>query len=544
MLIPAESRCAVIVTSRMPLTSLDAEHVAVPPVPPAAAVQVIRELVGAERTDQDAPAVADLARSCSYLPLALRIAAGRLIDRPDWTVADLARRIGDRTATPREFTVGDDRLRASFAVTWRELATGDERAAELFLLFGVVSLVDLGPDLAGAVLDVDPERARAILDRLVDLHLLEPAAGRYRPHDLLRLFATEIAAAQGLRPTPRLTAILRWFDAGARQASALAGRPVGYRATSPDPRSPQPTVTDNQAAGRWLDDERANFVATVGQALETGDDLADLAADLAIALYPSLLMRCHGPEFELICRAVLETPPGRVNRRSAVRVATGLGMLYRMQGRHDEALHHLDQALAVARYVGDQVAQGKALEVVAQVHVSRGQPTAAIPIFEESLRLRRASGDLVGEGTVLSNAAEAYLRTGRADVALDMLNRSLEIRRHCGDLVGEAITQENIAEVHLAEGRAEDAHRHAQAAIASARGCDARDVERRALTLSARIELRLGRHAAALATCQAALAMASTASPTNSSDLRELAVAFRAAGDPASADLIEAGLSS
>lgn len=544
LLIPAEPLCAVIVTSRAFLASLDADHLAVAPLSSGAAEAMLGQLVGADRTLAQPDEVASVVRSCSHLPLAIRIAAGRLLARPEWTVAELARRLADRNTALRELTSDDDRLRASFTLTWRELNDGDETdalAARIFLLFGAVLVPDLEITLIAALLGANAAATQAGLDRLVELHLLEPG-GRYRPHDVLRLFAAELTAAHPAQTHQHLTRTLRWYDAGSRQASALAGRPAEYRAVPADPTAADPALCDNQRAGQWLDAERSNLVAAVRQGLNETSPLPDLSADVVIGLNPSLLMRCHGQEFELLCQAVLDAGPNRVNDRSVARIATILGRLYRMQARHDEALHCLHQALAIQRDIGDQHGEGTTVEGMALVHVSRGDPHTAIPIFDEALRLHRAVGDLVGEGAALSNAAEAHHRAGSSEVALQLLERSLHIRHRCNDLFGEAITHENMAEVLLHQRRPEDARRHADQALASARRCDARDGQRRTLTLRARIWLAIGNHAQALADCQTALELAAVARPINPADLHELAEAFRAAGDNSAADHIDTQL--
>jgi tetratricopeptide (TPR) repeat protein len=335
---------------------------------------------------------------------------------------------------------------------------------------------------------------------------------------------------------------LRWYDAGARLTARLAGRPASYRAVLPDPATAQPVLSTGHQAGLWLDAERTNLIAAVRLGLDGPSLLPDLSADIVIGLYPSLLMRCHGQEFELVSMAVLSAGPGQVSEPSLALVGTNLGQLYRIQGRLDEALDRLNRALANHRDIGDDHGVGRTLEIIAQVHVSRGDPRSAIPIFEQALQLRRAVGDLVGEGATLSNLAEAHHRIGRGDVALRLLERSLSIRRQGNDPVGESITNENIAEVYLGQGQPARARRHADEAIECARRCDARDVERRALTLRARICLAIGDRVGARADCETALAAVAVSRPTNVADLHELASAFRAAADNAAADLIGAQL--
>ncbi|MEV5904907.1 AfsR family transcriptional regulator, partial [Streptomyces sp. NPDC052127] len=76
-------------------------------------------------------------------------------------------------------------------------------SARLFRLLPRHEGPDVTPAGAAALAGLPVRRARLLLGVLADAHLLtEPAPGRYTLHDLLRVFATERAAAEG-RPGGR-----------------------------------------------------------------------------------------------------------------------------------------------------------------------------------------------------------------------------------------------------------------------------------------------------------------------------------------------------
>jgi DNA-binding SARP family transcriptional activator len=95
-LLPGSSACAVLITSRAPIASIDG-------VAPTTlgvlseddAVALLAGVVGPARADADPPAVRLVAYRCGLLPLALRIAGARLLTRPTWTMAQLAARLAD-----------------------------------------------------------------------------------------------------------------------------------------------------------------------------------------------------------------------------------------------------------------------------------------------------------------------------------------------------------------------------------------------------------------------------------------------------------------
>ncbi|MDX2523305.1 AfsR/SARP family transcriptional regulator [Streptomyces europaeiscabiei] len=89
-------------------------------------------------------------------------------------------------------------------------------SARLFRLLSLHPGPDLAPDTAGALAGLPARRARPLLDELADAHLLtEHAPGRYAQHDLLRVFAAELAAAYD-SPEDRRAAGRRLLDHDSR----------------------------------------------------------------------------------------------------------------------------------------------------------------------------------------------------------------------------------------------------------------------------------------------------------------------------------------
>jgi DNA-binding SARP family transcriptional activator len=211
-LVPASPGCGVLVTSRQALASLDgATHLHLGILPAEEATRLLGRLAGQERVAAEPEAAAEVARGCGYLPLALRIAGARLAARPGWPVAALAERLADAQRRLDELEVAEAGVRASFAVSHRQLGAGDDAldraAAVAFGLLGLLDGPELGVPVVARLLDRPEEAAERVLERLVDAQLLEtPSPGRYRLHDLLRLYAREQASRQ--HPEPERAAAL------------------------------------------------------------------------------------------------------------------------------------------------------------------------------------------------------------------------------------------------------------------------------------------------------------------------------------------------
>src|SRR6476469_5876476 len=119
-LLPAGAGCAVLVTSRGVLGTLDgATHLRLDVLAPQESLALLGKLVGAERVSAEPAGVRTLADLCGHLPLALRIAAARLAARPPWPASALAARLGDATRRLDELQYADFGVRASFQVSYQ-----------------------------------------------------------------------------------------------------------------------------------------------------------------------------------------------------------------------------------------------------------------------------------------------------------------------------------------------------------------------------------------------------------------------------------------
>ncbi|MFJ6385221.1 BTAD domain-containing putative transcriptional regulator [Kitasatospora sp. NPDC092039] len=96
-LLPSVPGCAAVVAGADPgALPGDAVRLAVGPLEPHDAFELLARIVGAERVRREPDAVAELAGICGYLPVLLRTAADRLASRPQWTVAELVRWFAER----------------------------------------------------------------------------------------------------------------------------------------------------------------------------------------------------------------------------------------------------------------------------------------------------------------------------------------------------------------------------------------------------------------------------------------------------------------
>ncbi|MFG3207262.1 BTAD domain-containing putative transcriptional regulator [Streptomyces sp. NPDC048192] len=194
-LLPAGSGCAVIVTSRSPLTALDgARRFPLGPLTGEDSAALLRAVSGREGLD----AGHALVELTGRLPLALRVVAARLAARRALTPDVLAGQLAETGGRLRHLEYDDLSVRRSLAVAHDALAAAqreaDRDAALALRRIGALDLPTYGAPLIARLTGIDERRAEAALDRLVDVALLEETTyGRYAPHDLVRDFARELA---------------------------------------------------------------------------------------------------------------------------------------------------------------------------------------------------------------------------------------------------------------------------------------------------------------------------------------------------------------
>ncbi|WTX37434.1 tetratricopeptide repeat protein [Streptomyces sp. NBC_00658] len=427
-LLPAGAGCAVIVTSRSPLTALDGAHrFPLAPLSDEDSAVLLRAVSGrVEGLDGGHPLVELTGR----LPLALRIVAARLAARRALTPDALAGQLAATEGRLHHLEYDDLSVRRSLAVAHDALHASerqaDRDAALALRRIGALDLPAYGAPLLARLTGTDERRAEAALDRLVDVALLEETAyGRYAPHDLVRDFAREIAATPAPAPpgdalTPTDTPIpaeraLRWYAAvAARTLAAIVepglDRDDRSRPTTSQPPSHAADVAATQPFGSakeafaWGDLELENVVALVERYAQ-------------VCSYVPVLVRLLHPYAQRSGRVA----ESEVLQRSALRAA---------------------------RRLGDEAAEAYALGDLAGLHFMTGRAGEALALNDEALAIWRRLGVLSWVRRGLNNRGMLLEGLGRHDESSEALLQSLELSRRLGDQHTEAITYSNLGNLY------------------------------------------------------------------------------------------------
>ncbi|GAA0914674.1 AfsR/SARP family transcriptional regulator [Nonomuraea longicatena] len=520
-LLPGAPACLALVTSRDRLSGLvaldGARELPLGVLDAAEARALLGRILGADRISQESGAAAELARLCDHLPLALRIAAINLSRQPERAVADAVTELAgsDRLGALQVDGDGQAAVRAAFDQSYAALDPADQR---LFRILGLSPCPDLTAQTSAVLAGGPAGPVQRALDRLERTHLiLRTAPGRYGFHDLIRLYARELAT-----PEERDGALSRLFgfylrvaDEAKRllypQALQLAARPRPPSAAQARPdtavrphppsaapaRRPLPasapqarldplghpspasaatagfdTVAQTEsspltfgapaAALAWLDAERSGLVAAITHAAEDGP--REVAWRLADTLRGYLSLR-RDHDWPAVAEAA-RTAAAQDGDLSA-QAATELSMAQACQSRglHQQAFDHYTQALRLARRAGWRECECAVLNNLGNVHWKLGRLQEAADHYGKAIAISRQTGQNTIHATSLANLSMVHRSQGRLTRAADLQHEALGRCRHAGYRNGEAITLANLGEIYHDLGELDRALGYLDAAL-------------------------------------------------------------------------------
>jgi DNA-binding SARP family transcriptional activator/Tfp pilus assembly protein PilF len=537
-LLPGNRECLVLVTSRDQLGGLvaldGARRLTLDVLAPADAVDLLGEVIGARRVAAEPAAAEQIARDCGHLPLALWIVAASLRDLPGQRLAAYASRLAG--------SAGDDSREAVRRAFELSHASLPEPARRMFRLLGLVPGPDVTPDAAAALADMTAAESAGQLGVLAGWHLIdEYTPGRFAFHDLLRMYATELAGREGEQGGREATRRLYDYYLRGVDAAARALYPVMVRL--PSGSGSGPAFANQISASRWLDAERPNLIAAIAHAAGrgAGDSARSVSWLLADALRGYFWLRMYTVDWQTVGETALEAAEADGDARAAAAAHLSLGLLCHQVTRHKDAIEHYTRALALSRQSGWAAGEAAALTNLGNLYVEMGRLEEAVDHVRQSLALDRAGGDPGAQAVHLTNLGFMYIELGRLTESLDHSLEALALYRGIGAKASEPTVLGNIgvayhllgrfgeafdylsravagdpepgqtcdlAWLNLDAGRVEEAGRLGRAALAAAREAGRVQAEAEALNVLGAVEYRLGRFSPAIERYQQGLRLA------------------------------------
>ncbi|GAB3000896.1 AfsR/SARP family transcriptional regulator [Saccharothrix stipae] len=466
LLLPPGAGSVVLVTSRRRLESLvvsnGARMLTLDTLSEEEAIRLVDEVVGKPLSDQEPAAVRMLVELCGNLPLALRIAAAKLVFSPEWTVEALVAQLSDDAARLRTLDLADTGVgvERALAVSYRNLPP---ELAETFRAAGLVPGRWVSPHAIAAVCDIDLGTAAARLADLADAHLLvEQWRGGFVLHDLVRLYARGVVEdrERGLRR------LMEHYLCACDHARRLI-RPVsdGLDFTG-DSAAPRP-ATASQALS-WFDKEWSNLIALVHAGSEAG--LHEQVWQLVRLVHTYCVTRLVSREWRGIAEFGLASARVSGDRRGEMLVLHAMHDLNNRAGTLRGTLDQARSAHRIAVELGEARYLVMTLDQLALALVAEGRVEEALGHYREAVDLARRDGDALGEATVLNNLAQVEQRLGQRESAAQHQFAAMEIYHRHGDERAYAVAVNNLAELYAELGLLPEAEEHARQGVELARG--------------------------------------------------------------------------
>lgn len=423
-LLPGDPANFVLITSREKLSGLvaseGAQRLMLGLLGIDDCLALIRWMIGDERATREPEAVHMLVDACGRLPLALRIAATHLADRPEMSVASLVDQLtgGDRLAM---LSLEDDPHRGLQAVldqSYRALAPELQRA---FAYLGIFPGAELSAELAAPLIDCGVDQALSFLDRLAAGHLIEQrSTGRYAMHDLVREYAAGAFSRSGLPQREPLIRLCGRLQDLATQAHSR----IDYHALQAE--SDAPELPSAEAAMAWLEAEKGSLAATVSVAAGLG--LSQEAEAIAKALWTFFYQAGHTADWIATFEAAYAAFAGQEESSAKYYVLNALGSGYVIAGQLENAMKAHRECIVARQALGDDDGEARSRSNLAMSFYRLGRYGEALAEYQSALNTYRRNGDRAMEAFLLGNGIpDTLLALGRDVEAVEAIKCALEI---------------------------------------------------------------------------------------------------------------------
>jgi predicted ATPase/class 3 adenylate cyclase len=324
------------------------------------------------------PLMVSVCRRLDGLPLAIELAAARL---RSLSLAGLRDRLdqrfrlltgGSRTALARQQT-----LRATVDWSYSLLNPAEKSLLRLLSVFAEGFDLDAVEGVCGGG-DIEAFDTAGLLGSLVDKSLVvaEPAGGalRYRLLETIRQFAAE-----------------RLVEAGDETTAAAAAAHCQYFLALAEAAAPH---LEGPEQGRWfarLDADHANLRRAIEHAASDPDGTARVLR-CGVALRGYWLARSRCREAIGLLLPVLERPEASADPSlfgAALVTVIGFAPLVDIA----PARQYGNQAVELARQLGDDRLLADALGVLSAMHFFAGEPDRGLPLAQEAVDRARQFGD-------------------------------------------------------------------------------------------------------------------------------------------------------
>jgi tetratricopeptide (TPR) repeat protein len=276
-----------------------------------------------------------------------------------------------------------------------------------------------------------------ILQRLANMHFARKESGRFYLHPVDREFAFGLIPQEENREQR-----LETNDSSQSQKPALR------------PLLSSRLVSSHLAFTRHdLTSRAADYFAQARKPRAEWKKLEDLSAQLA-----EFDLRCNAGDYDTAASVLIEIDFDYLllwghywlliqmheNLQSHIQDAplktrnlNGLGLAYQHLGNSQKSVGFYEQALVIAREIGDRFNECNAISNLGNANYSVGNISKAIEFYEQALTIAREINNRRSEGFVTSNLGNAYADLGNTRKAIEFYEQALTIDREISYRSGE-----------------------------------------------------------------------------------------------------------
>lgn len=415
-LLPGSPSCVVVVTSRDRLAGLVRSHgarsITLDVLSDDEARELLSTLIGAHRVEAEPRAAQDLITCCAGLPLALSIAASRATAHPSFPLAALVEELAHTRLGALDD--GDGAVSLSAVLSWSYQALSEQEAM-VFRMLGLAGGADVSLAAVASMARLPAlETARVLraLERVSLVH--EHMPGRYRMHDLVQLYAEDVARQD---ESGALSRLVDFYLHTAYRGDRLLD-PDSQEVELKLPRCEPLAFASQAEAVEWFDIEHQNILAA--QQVAEGEAVWQLAW----VLHAYHWWRGHLHDD---LKAWRHAEPAANDLWSKVLVHQMLGFSYSRLRRYDEAFDQLDRALAVVDRLGDPSRQAAVHHAAARAAGEQGNAERALHHAVEALQLYRLAGAPLREAWALIMIATFAGKLGDQELAVSSAEKALSL---------------------------------------------------------------------------------------------------------------------
>ncbi|MFJ6381445.1 tetratricopeptide repeat protein [Kitasatospora sp. NPDC092039] len=415
-LVPANSECLVVVTSRSPMPALaahGAHHHQLGPLAPAHAVALLGRILGADRVRAEPAAAEALARACGGNPLAVGLAAGEAVLTP-------ARPLVSHPA------LSSTDPESVLMTTALALAALPEPEARLLRLAALIPTPDLDPLTVAAATATPAEQSLHLLHELAARNLLEHIGRQNVRGDVYRIRPE----ARDLLHSPanaRRPVVQRHLDYLIYNAQTTVRILTPHHRTLPRQHRHHPAqaarIGDDRTALDWLEAITPSVLPALAAARDLGEHQA--LTVLVHDLWP-LFHRLRRTDLSLTCHELGVEAARQWGHRMAIReMTTTLAISHKRTGQHEDALRLYEEARILATEDQDPDGTAQCTAGIGATLYDAERYAAAEPELARAIELYADLDDRRGAGLAEILLGSAAARQGNTDLGIPLLRQAL-----------------------------------------------------------------------------------------------------------------------